>query len=101
MMASTYMLRKHQATMRSAGRPEAIAERQVNREANKRALADCKSRYPVLTAENFEAADEYRKERAAFWTKHLHSAPDGEDFSHDFDEHDCGEDTCVCADRGD
>ena len=28
-----------------------------------------------------------------------HSAPDGEDLSHDFEDHDCGEDTCVCADQ--
>lgn len=29
----------------------------------------------------------------------LHSALDGEDLSHDFEEHDCGEDTCVCRDH--
>lgn len=27
-----------------------------------------------------------------------HSTPDVEDFSRDFEEHDCGEDTCVCRD---
>lgn len=26
-----------------------------------------------------------------------HSAPEADDFSHDFEDHDCGEDVCVCA----
>lgn len=30
-------------------------------------------------------------------TKPLHADASGEDFSHDFEDHDCGEDICVCA----
>lgn len=73
-MASTYMLRKHLATIEAAGKPEAIAERKLNQEACKRATADWEARYPVVTPDNFEEVDEYRKERIAFWKKHLATA---------------------------
>lgn len=68
---ATYMLRRHQATLASAGKPEAIAERKLSGEAHQRALADMKAAYPVLTTENFEAADQYRKQRADHWKRAL------------------------------
>lgn len=73
-MAATYMLRKHLRSMELAERPEAIAERELSRKAHERALADCKRLYPTLSADNFEEADEYRKERVAHWMDVLRTA---------------------------
>lgn len=70
-MAATYGLRKHQATMASAGKPEAVAERKIAREANKRAVVECKQKFPELTAENFEAAYDFQRERTAIWIDRL------------------------------
>lgn len=66
-MAATYMLRKHQATVASAGKPEAIAERGIYAEALNRARADRAAKFPLITPENFEAAGEYQNERIAHW----------------------------------
>lgn len=70
-MAATYQLRQHLRSMELAGRPEAIAERKIAREASSLALAECRAKFPQLSAENFETADRYRRERVSFWTENL------------------------------
>jgi len=60
-MAATYQLRKHLACLNAANHPEAVKERQVSKQVHEKALAETKEKYPVLSAENFEEADLYRK----------------------------------------
>lgn len=72
-MAATYMLRKHLAEREAAKRPEACAVRAVEIGASNRAKADLETRYPNITAENFEAADQYHKERLRHWRATLSS----------------------------
>ena len=70
-MAATYGLRKHLATLASADKPEAIAERRIYQEACRLATEDRKREYPVVSAENFEAADCYQKHRIAHWQQQI------------------------------
>ncbi len=46
-----------------AKHPELGGERARYRDAAVRAIADMRKRFPILTAENFDEADEYRKTR--------------------------------------
>lgn len=66
-MAATYILRKHLAGIEAAKRPEACAARSIEIEAAKRSACDRKARFPQITPENFEAADQYHKERLRHW----------------------------------
>jgi len=66
-MAATYMLRKHLACLNAASRCSAIKERQASKQAHEKALAAMKEKYPVLSADNFEEADLYRKSRVAYY----------------------------------
>lgn len=70
-MAATYMLRKHLRSMELAERPEAVRECKAHIEANNRARADLKERFPVITETNFDAACKYQQERIAFWREQL------------------------------
>ena len=70
-MAATYMLRKYLASQEAAGRPEAVAERAIRHEACKRGGDDRREKYPVITADNFEEADNYQRERIEEWTRRL------------------------------
>ncbi len=72
-MAATYMLRKRLAELEAMKRPEAAADRAAEVEASRRAAADARARFPVgeITAETFEAADQYHKDRLEFWKRAL------------------------------
>jgi hypothetical protein len=45
--------------------PERAQERIRYRQAAEQALIDTRAKFPVLTAENFQAANEYREKRTA------------------------------------
>lgn len=70
-MESGYMLRKHQATMEAAGKPEAVAERKRYGEACVRARKDRATRFPNITPDNFEEAAAYQEQRIAHWLRVL------------------------------
>ncbi|MCG7625574.1 hypothetical protein [Epibacterium sp. Ofav1-8] len=72
-MAATYMLRKHLRSQELKNRPEAIAERAAHIEACKCAAAEREAKFPAITAENFEAANNYQKERIEHWMRELSS----------------------------
>jgi|APSaa5957512622_1039677.scaffolds.fasta_scaffold360418_2 hypothetical protein len=73
---STYMLRKHLAGIEAAKRPEAVAERKASAAAWRRAVTEGKLKFPTITAENFEHAEAYQSERAAYWIAHAKKAGD-------------------------
>lgn len=66
-MAATYMLRKYLAEREAAKRPEACAARAVEIEAARLAREEMMDRFPQITVETFEAADEFHKERLRHW----------------------------------
>lgn len=66
-MVATYMLRKHLRSRELAETPAASAERKAHIEAAQRAGDDRKQRFPVITPENFEAANQYQNERLTHW----------------------------------
>lgn len=70
-MPATYMLRKHLRSQELANRPEAAAERAASTEAWKRASVERRARFPVITPANFEAADNYQRDRVAHWARAL------------------------------
>ncbi len=43
--------------------PQQVAERKLNQVASALALDDMRKKYPTLTTENFQEADDYRKQR--------------------------------------
>lgn len=61
----THLFARHQATLRSAGTPEAVAERKVNALATQRAREDRRAKFPAITPDNFEAAAAYQEGRIA------------------------------------
>lgn len=91
--------------------PRAQAERLIALSSEKTSLTE------DMELAGFEAIEEYERWKtdrvfprpsliAHIWNRMVgdaskphHSAPDGEDLSHDFEDHDCGEDTCVCTDQ--
>ena len=66
-MRPKYQMRQHLATLNSAGKPKAVAERKIHQAACRLARKERRAKYPVITAENFEEADEYQKQRIAYW----------------------------------
>jgi hypothetical protein len=60
----TQMMRRKMANDANEARhPELAAERIRHRTAAEQALADVRERFPVLTAENFQEANDYREAR--------------------------------------
>jgi hypothetical protein len=57
------MRRKMADEAHEARHPERVQERIRYRAAAERALADTHARFPVLTTDNFAAANEYRERR--------------------------------------
>ncbi len=70
-MAATYMLRKHLAVRSAASRPEAIRENVIDCEASNRARDELSESFPIVTAENFEKANAFLRERIDFWRQEL------------------------------
>lgn len=62
------------------------------------AADDDQTDWPSFQVSDFRRARDARDRIAsALGTNPPHTAPDGEDLSHDFEDHDCGEDICICA----
>jgi len=70
-MASNYQLLQHLRSMEDAGRPERVAKRALYNQAKDQAMAEVRERFPTITPENFEAADEYRWDRINHWKEAL------------------------------
>jgi hypothetical protein len=66
-MAATYMIRRHLATIESASRPDAVAERRRYADALAKARDDRRREFPTITPANFEAADAFQTDRLAHW----------------------------------
>jgi hypothetical protein len=64
------------------------------------AADDDQTDWPSFQVADFRRARDARDRIASALGATPHdSTPDGEDSSHDLEEHDCGEDTCVCTDQ--
>ena len=70
-MPATYMLRKYLRSQEIAARPENQRRRAIEIEAAKRGGADRAAKFPTITPENFEAANDYQIQRIAHWQRKL------------------------------
>lgn len=70
-MTATYMIGQHLRSLELANRPEAVAERAIRIEACKRGGDDRATKFPIITPDNFDAANEYQNERIEYWVRKL------------------------------
>lgn len=67
----TFSQRHYRAVSPAADTPENIRQRLIRRCACERGLADRVERFPVITSENFEAANAFQEARIAHHQKAL------------------------------
>lgn len=66
-----YAASMRQRSDAAASTPEAAAARLKLQDALNRVKADVTAKYPTITAENFDAATEYQRDRITYWRKEL------------------------------